>query len=628
MCGIIGIMSKSQATVGNLLEALKRLEYRGYDSAGIATLSQDQQGVLQIMRRRAEGKLHHLETLLEREPLLGTVGIGHTRWATHGAPIIANAHPHGNTQLMLVHNGIIENFHELRQKFEKNILFESDTDTEIVVHLITHYLNQGDAPRHALQKSLAELEGAFALVVMFRDCPETLYGARQGSPLVIGYGMAGQDQQQEYFFGSDALALAGLAQEICYMEDGDYAEISLGKVVLYNQAGIEITRPTDIVAISNAMIGKGKYRHFMLKEIWEQPTVIGSSLARIYDPVRKFLCFPDLPIAPKDLSKITIIACGTAYYAGLVAKYWIEQWAKIAVEVDIASEFRYRTPVLPKKNGLVLIISQSGETMDTLEAMRYAKQHGQKVLAIVNVEKSTIAREADGVIYTHAGPEIGVASTKAFTSQLSVIAALAQYLAQSNAGKNVRDHEIIEALAHLPSKMMQILAQEHMILEIAHHLQEVRDVIFLGRGRLYPIALEGALKLKEISYIHAEAYAAGELKHGPIALIDEHMPIVALAPEDELFDKMLSNVQEVMSRGGKVIFISGATGIECLQQQLSPQNGKSTELLATIEVPLCHNDLTPILYSLPVQLLAYHTAVLKGTDVDQPRNLAKSVTVE
>ena len=620
MCGIIGIIGKGDNTIRHLLDGLKRLEYRGYDSAGIATLRPSDDGKMQIERRRAEGKLHHLETLIADNPLEGTLGIGHTRWATHGAPTVNNAHPHGNDRVVLVHNGIIENFHELRIELGGKVHFESDTDTEVIVHLLNDYLNQKLSPKDALHKVLNRLEGAFALVVLFADEPDRIYGARHGSPLAIGYGTG------ENFFGSDALALAGLGQEISYLENGDWAEISLQKVVIYNREGDEISRSKEPATMTGLMIGKGRYRHFMQKEIWEQPTVIGNSLTAIANPVSGKVSLPELPIAPKTIEKITIIACGTAYYAGLVAKYWIEQWAGISCEVDIASEFRYRSPALPKQNGLAVIISQSGETMDSLEAMRYAKNHGQKILAIVNVEKSTIAREADQVLYTHAGPEIGVASTKAFTTQLTVLAVLTQYLtiARNGAESEKRSRQMVSELGHLPSKLLQLLERDATVAKIAHHLAEARDVIFLGRGKLYPIALEGALKLKEISYIHAEAYAAGELKHGPIALIDEHMPVIALAPEDELFDKMLSNVQEVISRGGQVIFISSANGIKKLEQQI----GTERKILASLAVPETHVDLAPILYSIPVQLLAYHTAVLKGTDVDQPRNLAKSVTVE
>ncbi len=619
MCGIIGIIGKGDETVKHLVEGLRRLEYRGYDSTGIATLSGDSDMIDPIIepmieRRRAEGKLKNLEALIKKDPIKGQIGIGHTRWATHGAPTVNNAHPHGNKQVALVHNGIIENFHELQKKL-KGVKFESETDTEIVVHLISHYLNKGLAPEQAVQEVLKQLKGAFALVILFRDFPDMIIGARKGSPLVIGYG------DGEHYFGSDALALAGLAEHICYLEDGDWAVLTREQVSIFDEAGNKADRAVEVSAISGALIGKGNHKHYMMKEIYEQPTVLGTVLGAMLDAGRKLVTLPDLPIPPKDIEKITIVACGTASYAGMVGKYWIEQWAGIPVEVDIASEFRYRKPALPKKNGLCMIISQSGETMDTLEAMRYAKQNGQKILAIVNVEKSTIDREADQSIYTRTGPEISVASTKAFTSQLMVIAILAQYLMQER-GKN--DAKLIQALSEMPGKLIDGLAHENKIKKIARHLHEARDVIFLGRGRMFPIALEGALKLKEISYIHAEGYAAGELKHGPIALIDEYMPVVALAPYDELFEKMLSNVQEVISRNGKVIFITDAKGIAVAKAQIDIKNN----LLSLIEVPECHTDLTPILYSVPVQLLAYHTALIKGVDIDQPRNLAKSVTVE
>ncbi|MCH9852982.1 MAG: glutamine--fructose-6-phosphate transaminase (isomerizing) [Alphaproteobacteria bacterium] len=620
MCGIIGIIGKNDDTVSHLIEGLRRLEYRGYDSTGIATLDNDA-----IARRRAEGKLQNLERLIKAEPIAGNIGIGHTRWATHGAPTVNNAHPHGNGKVALVHNGIIENFHEL-QKQLSGVHLESETDTEVVVHLISDYLDKGLPPEQAVHETLKQLKGAFALVILFRDFPDMLIGARKGSPLVVGYG--GQDAE-EYFFGSDALALAGLATHICYLEDGDWAVLKRDKIVIYDEAGTQIDRPIELSTISSALIGKGNHKHYMLKEIYEQPTVLGTVLSAMLDAARYHVQLPDLPIAPKNIEKITIIACGTASYAGMVGKYWIEQWAGIPVEVDIASEFRYRTPALPKQNGLCIIISQSGETMDTLEALRYAKQHGQKILAIVNVEKSTIDREADQSIYTRTGPEISVASTKAFTSQLVVIALLAQYLAQSldkSVGGEKQPLELMRGFSELPSKLIEGLNSEEMIKTIARDLQEARDVIFLGRGKMFPIALEGALKLKEISYIHAEGYAAGELKHGPIALIDEYIKVVVLAPYDALFEKILSNMQEVISRNGKVILISDRQGIDAAKQQIN--TARDMELLSVIEVPSCHQDLAPILYSLPVQLLAYHTALIKGVDIDQPRNLAKSVTVE
>ena len=617
MCGIIGIIGKNDDTVSHLIEGLRRLEYRGYDSTGIATLDNNE-----IARRRAEGKLKNLEKLIKGEPIAGKIGIGHTRWATHGAPTVNNAHPHGNGKVALVHNGIIENFHEL-QKQLGGVHLESETDTEVVVHLISQYLDEGFAPEQAVHETLKRLKGAFALVILFRDFPDMLIGARKGSPLVVGY--SGQDaDDEEYFFGSDALALAGLATRICYLEDGDWAVLKRDKIVIYDEAGNAIDRPIEQSTISSALIGKGNHKHYMLKEIYEQPTVLGTVLSAMLDAARYHVQLPDLPIAPKDIAKITIVACGTASYAGMVGKYWIEQWAGIPVDVDIASEFRYRTPALPKQNGLCIIISQSGETMDTLEALRYAKQHGQKILAIVNVEKSTIDREADQSIYTRTGPEISVASTKAFTSQLMVIALLAQYLAQSIGAKQTP--ELMRSFSELPSQLIEGFNSEENIKIIARDLQEARDVIFLGRGKMFPIALEGALKLKEISYIHAEGYAAGELKHGPIALIDEHIKVVVLAPYDGLFEKILSNMQEVISRNGKVILISDRQGIEVAHQQI--KSGRDRDLLSTIEVPTCHEDLAPILYSLPVQLLAYHTALIKGVDIDQPRNLAKSVTVE
>ncbi len=470
MCGIIGIIGKNDDTVSHLIEGLRRLEYRGYDSTGIATLDNEA-----IERRRAEGKLQNLEKLIKAEPIAGKIGIGHTRWATHGAPTVNNAHPHGNGRVALVHNGIIENFHDL-QKQLGGVHLESETDTEVVVHLISQYLDEGLAPEQAVHETLKRLKGAFALVILFRDFPDMLIGARKGSPLVVGYG--GSDTDEEYFFGSDALALAGLATRICYLEDGDWAVLKREKIVIYDESGAEIDRPIELSTISSALIGKGNHKHYMLKEIYEQPTVLGTVLSAMLDAARYHVQLPDLPIPPKNIEKITIVACGTASYAGMVGKYWIEQWAGIPVDVDIASEFRYRTPALPKQNGFCIIISQSGETMDTLEALRYAKQHGQKILAIVNVEKSTIDREADQSIYTRTGPEISVASTKAFTSQLMVIALLAQYLAQSVGAKQTP--ELMQAFSELPSKLIEGFNSEESIKTIARDLQEARDVIFSG----------------------------------------------------------------------------------------------------------------------------------------------------
>ena len=607
MCGIIGIIGEAPVAP-LLLDGLKRLEYRGYDSAGIATLMNGS-----IDRRRAEGKLANLAALVERQPVDGTIGIGHTRWATHGRPTEVNAHPHANQRVALVHNGIIENFKQLRGELEAaGHSFETETDTETVVHLIADYLDQQMTPQQAVAATLKRLEGAFALAIIFAGRHDLMIGARRGSPLAVGYG------DGEMFLGSDALALAPLTDRICYLEEGDWVELGKTGAQVYDSEDRPVQREVKQTALSGAMIGKGEYRHFMQKEIFEQPAVIGDTLQSFLNPLNRKVELPDLPVDLATMPRLTIAACGTAYYAGLIAKYWFEQIARQPVEVDIASEFRYREAPMPE-NGVSLFISQSGETIDTLEALRYARRCGQKILSLVNVAESAIARESDAILQTLAGPEIGVASTKAFTTQLTVLACLALGTARAR-GAIDKDREatLSQALMEVPARIAEVLNHDAVLRGIAVDVVEARDVLYLGRGTLYPIALEGALKLKEISYIHAEGYAAGEMKHGPIALIDEDVPIVVCAPAGPLFEKTAANVQEVVARGGKVILFSDAEGIARAGDQAAH----------VVELPAVDPFVAPILYSLPVQLLAYHTAVLKGTDVDQPRNLAKAVTVE
>lgn len=608
MCGIIGIVGKSPVAP-LLVDGLKRLEYRGYDSAGIATLVNGHIG-----RRRAEGKLVNLADLVDREPLEGVIGIGHTRWATHGAPSERNAHPHATDQVAVVHNGIIENFEALREELAaQGIVFETDTDTEVFAKLVTYHMEAlGLEPKEATHKALGRITGAFALAVIFRGRHDLMIGARQGSPLALGYG------DGEMYLGSDALALAPLTQKLSYLEEGDWVVIEGDQATIMDRDGTVVAREVKHSALSGAMIGKGNHRHFMEKEIHEQPTVIGDTLRALYSHTTHSVQLPELPINLADVTRFTATACGTAFYACLVAKYWMEQVARVPMDVDIASEFRYREAPLPE-GGAMICVSQSGETIDTLEALRYAKRQEQMILSVVNVSESAIARESDGVLQTLAGPEIGVASTKAFTTQLTVLAALAiQTATERKSIDGARAAALTRALIEAPALLAHVLANESHIREVAIKLSEARDVLYLGRGSAYPIAMEGALKLKEISYIHAEGYAAGEMKHGPIALIDEAVPAVFVAPYDNLFEKTASNLQQVVARGGKVILISDAQGIA--------EAGKyATE---TIEMPACAPFIAPILYSAPIQLLAYHAAVAKGTDVDQPRNLAKSVTVE
>ena len=607
MCGIIGVIGTRTASP-LVVEALKRLEYRGYDSAGIATLVDGH-----IERRRAQGKLTGLEALLASNPLEGTLGIGHTRWATHGLPNEINAHPHATDKVAVVHNGIIENFQELRAELEKaGHVFTSQTDTEVVPQLITFYLNQGKTPHDALSVTLKRLEGAFALGVIFAQQPDVLYAARLGSPLAIGLG------DGENYLGSDAVALSPLTRKICYLNEGDWAEIRRDGVTIFDAQDNVVERPYKISALSGAATGKGDYRHFMQKEIYEQPSVIGQTLNVYYNPTTGRVAMPELPFQLDAIKHITIVACGTSYYAGLTARYWLEALAKMPVEIDIASEFRYREPVM-QENGLTIVISQSGETADTLAALRYAKSKGQHTLAIVNMEESSMSYEAGATLYTHAGPEIGVASTKAFTTQLTVLACFALALADTRGTVDAAEMaRLTHALAEVPSRVAEVLHHADAIEKLAATVQQAKDMLYIGRGTSYAIAHEAALKMKEISYIHAEAYAAGEMKHGPIALIDESVPIIAIAPKDHLFEKTASNIQEAAARGGKIIVFSDEDGIASLGDIVT----------ASFALPTVHPWVTPILYAVPSQLLAYHTAVLKGTDVDQPRNLAKSVTVE
>ncbi len=606
MCGIVGILGK-KAVAGDLVDALRRLEYRGYDSAGVATVEDGH-----LDRRRAEGKLKNLEVRLSNHPLQGRTGLGHTRWATHGKPVERNAHPHMNERVAVVHNGIIENFQELRDELSaKGHVFQTETDTETVLHLVTDYLDQGVAPVEAARAALQRLQGAFALAVIFAGEDNLMIGARQGPPLAIGHG------EGEMYLGSDAIALAPFTDTITYLEDGDCAVLTRESAKIFAFDGRKVERPAIKSVASSLLVDKGNFRHFMAKEIHEQPEVISHTLGSFIDFAEGRVHLPDLGLDPAEITKISISACGTAYYAGIVGKYWLERYARVPVEIDVASEFRYREPPL-EKGGLSVFITQSGETADTLATLRYCKAQGQRIASIVNVRTSTIARESDVILPTLAGPEIGVASTKAFTCQLSVLACLAIALGRARGAiSEAQEKELTHALAEVPRHVSTLLHNEAMYERLAHDLSKARDVLYLGRGISYPLALEGALKLKEISYIHAEGYAAGELKHGPIALIDENVPVIVVAPADELFEKTVSNMQEVAARGGKIILLSDAA---------AERAGCALE--AHIRVPTVHPFVNPLLYAVPVQLIAYHTAVFLGTDVDQPRNLAKSVTVE
>jgi len=607
MCGIIGIIGKAPVTP-LLVDALKRLEYRGYDSAGIATLVNGH-----IDRRRAEGKLVNLEARLKDEPLTGTIGIGHTRWATHGKPSERNAHPIATDRVAVVHNGIIENFQELKAEMEaEGRRFESDTDTEVVAQLITSYLERQMSPEEAMGTAMERLRGAFALAVLFSGRHDLLMGARRGSSLAVGYG------DGEMYIGTDALALAPFTKRVSYLEDEDWVVLTQQGAKVY-QGTREVVREVRQSSISGAMIGKGNHRHFMLKEIHEQPAVIGDTLHSYLNPATRTVTLPALPVDWAKVSRLTMTACGTAFYACMVAKYWFEQLARLPVEVEVASELRYREPPMPK-DGVCIAVSQSGETVDTLAAIRYAKAHGQTILAVVNVPESAIARDSHGVLPTLAGPEIGVASTKAFTTQLTVLLCAAIAAGRARGTLSEADEAKLGlALIELPALVNEALNLEEQYREISEAiLAEARDVLYLGRGTSFPIALEGALKLKEISYIHAEGYAAGEMKHGPIALIDELVPVVVVAPSDSIFDKTASNFEQVKARGGKLVLMSDATGVARLGSQAA----------ASVTLPAVDPVVAPILYTIPVQMLAYYTAVAKGTDVDQPRNLAKSVTVE
>ena len=608
MCGIVGIVGRAPVAP-LLLDALKRLEYRGYDSAGIATLENGR-----LERRRAQGKLRNLEALLAQSPLTGTIGIGHTRWATHGRPSENNAHPHANSRVAVVHNGIIENFRELREELTgKGHKFETQTDTEVVAHLVADKLQNGLSPQEAVAAALPRLQGAFALAFVFTAHEDLLIGARRGAPLAVGYG------EGEMYLGSDALALAPFTESLTYLEDGDWAILNHGGVEFRTADGAVVARPVQKTQASSFLVDKGNHRHFMAKEIHEQPEVIGRTLAHYLDMSERSVRLPfELGLDPAALSRITITACGTAYYAGMVAKYWFERLARIPVEIDVASEFRYREAPLAK-GGLTVLVSQSGETADTLASLRYAREHGQTILSVVNVLNSTIARESDVIAPTLAGPEIGVASTKAFACQLAVLACLAVAFGRARGAIDAdAEKALVSQLIALPGLVAEAIRRESDIEHLAHDIAKCGDALYLGRGTSYPLALEGALKLKEISYIHAEGYAAGELKHGPIALIDEDMPVIVIAPFDALAPKTISNMQEVAARGGRIVLLGDRRTAE----------EAALPLMTTVLMPDMAPEFSALVYAVPVQLLAYHTAVIMGKDVDQPRNLAKSVTVE
>jgi len=607
MCGIIGIVG-AEPVAERLVDGLRRMEYRGYDSAGICTLDQGE-----LIRRRAEGKLNNLVVELADNPAPGDTGIAHTRWATHGAPTAQNAHPHATGQVALVHNGIIENYKELRAELRADgRTLESDTDSEVVAHLVSRLVETGSSPQEAVATVLPRLRGAFALAIAFRDHPDLLIGARRGSPLVVGYG------DGETYIGSDALALAPLTQQISYLEEGDWVVVSRDGAAIYDAENQAVEREVSISGASAAAIEKGNYRHFMQKEIFEQPTVVAQTLGSYLRQSDNSVALPQFDFDISSVRRITIVACGTSFYAGMVAKYWFERFARVPVDIDVASEFRYREPVL-EEGGLALFISQSGETADTLAALRHCKENGQTIGVIVNVPTSSMAREADLLLPTHAGPEIGVASTKAFSCQLAVLAALAAHMAvKKGLMSRAEEQEVVAHLLEAPAALNAALDHDDDIASMAHLIAPARDVLYMGRGPDYPLALEGALKLKEISYIHAEGYASGEMKHGPIALIDDDVPVIVLAPSGPLFEKTVSNMEEVRARGGQIVLISDAEGLEAAGEGC----------LATIEMPRVHPLIAPLVYAIPVQLLAYHVACVKGTDVDQPRNLAKSVTVE
>ena len=608
MCGIVGILGR-EPVAGHLLDALKRLEYRGYDSAGVATLEAGR-----LKRCRAEGKLQNLEARLAREGLKGRIGIAHTRWATHGRPNETNAHPHATDTVAVVHNGIIENFRELREELAaKGAQFKTDTDTEVVAHLVSEEMKRGRGPLEAVAAALPRLRGAFALAFLFDGEEDLLVGARKGPPLAVGYGKG------EMYLGSDAIALAPFTDSISYLEDGDWAVVRRNGVEIRDASGRAVKRPVLKSAASAFLLDKGNYRHFMAKEIHEQPEVVGHTLAHYLDMGAERIELPEpLPFDFRNIERLSISACGTAYYAGLIAKYWFERFAHLPADVDVASEFRYRAPPL-RPGDLALFVSQSGETADTLASLRHAREQRQHAVSVLNVPGSTMARESDVVMPTLAGPEIGVASTKAFTCQLAALACLAIAAGRARDVLSPEDEQkLAQALIRVPGHMIQALALEPQIEHLARELAKSRDALYLGRGTSFPVALEGALKLKEISYIHAEGYAAGELKHGPIALIEETLPVVVIAPYDRVFEKTASNMQEVAARGGKIILVTDPKGAQ----------EAGIETLATLILPEMASTVTPLVYAIPVQLIAYHTAVVMGTDVDQPRNLAKSVTVE
>jgi glucosamine--fructose-6-phosphate aminotransferase (isomerizing) len=607
MCGIVGVIGQ-QPAAPLIVDALRRLEYRGYDSAGVATLVNGH-----IDRRRAEGKLGNLIASLDRSPLPGTTGIGHTRWATHGAPTENNAHPHGTARVSIVHNGIIENHAELRAELEAaGQEFSTETDTETVAQLVDLHLQRGMAPAEAAGAAFSRLEGAYALAMIFAGHPELMIGAQHGAPLAVGFG------EDEMFLGSDGLALAPLTPRIAYLHDGDWTLVDRHGAKFFDVSGSEIQREVKPTRLTSAAIGKGNFRHFMEKELHEHPQVIGDTLHRMVDAGTRAVVLPPFPFDFAVVPRITVSACGSAFYAGLVGRWWFEAMARIPTDGDVASEFRYRTPPLPK-GGLGLLVSQSGETADTLAALRYMREQKQHVVSILNVPESSMARESDAVLETVAGPEIGVASTKAFTAQLSVLACLALAAGRARGAISAADEAAMtDALLEVPSRAAEILANDAAIQAVAQRVAAARDVLYLGRGNCFPIALEGALKLKEISYIHAEGYAAGEMKHGPIALIDPAVPVIAIVPSGPLFEKTASNLQEAAARGGQIIVFSDAAGVAKLK-------GIAVE---AVTLPAIDPFVAPILYAIAVQLLAYHVAVLKGTDVDQPRNLAKSVTVE
>ena len=607
MCGIFGVIN-GQSVTDSLISGLRTLSYRGYDSAGIAVIGQDG-----LERRRAEGKLDSLVCTLDNSPLEGTVGIAHTRWATHGAPTRRNAHPHMTSRVAVAHNGIVENYHQLREDLQKKgYRFESDTDSETIPLLITHCLDQGMDHDQALRKTLAALEGSFAIAVVFNDQPDRLFAARRGSPLVLGQSNGG------YYLASDAHALGPVANSICHLEDDDLACISREALVITDLDGNSVERVMHPVSTQLQVCDKQGYRHYMQKEIHEQPNVFEKTVEHYLNPTGSLVKLPELPFRLELLQRLGIVACGTSYYAGMIGKYWMEGIAGLPVDLDIASEYRYRNAPL-NKNAATLFISQSGETADTLAALRHSRSAGQPCLSIVNVTGSTIAYESDSILQTLAGSEIGVASTKAFTAQLAVLLMLTLATARNNCQLDaIEEIRLLNQVLQLPQAMRNFLQEESAIRRIAAKLQHVNNMLYLGRGFAFPLALEGALKLKEISYIHAEAYPAGELKHGPIALVDDQMPIVMIAPPGPLFGKSLSNLREVNSRGAKIILISNQEGV----------NEARDHIEDAIVMPDIEEILQPILYTLPLQLLAYHISVLKGTDIDQPRNLAKSVTVE